>query len=83
MVVINSKTENNTGKKMELGAILVSVVTEDLLKIERKINKWALKNCLFITKNILNFKKFNFSVFFLRSWEFFKVLSSFVFPFYL
>lgn len=39
MVVINSKTENNTGKKMELRAILVSVVTEDLLKSERKINK--------------------------------------------
>lgn len=39
MVVINSKTENNSGKKMELGAILVSVVTEGLLKSERKINK--------------------------------------------
>lgn len=61
MVVINSKTENNSGKKMELGAILVSVVTEGLLKSERKINKWALNDWLFITKNILNFKKFNFS----------------------
>lgn len=39
MVVINSKTENNTGKKMELEAILVSVVMEGLLKSERKINK--------------------------------------------